>query len=87
MNNITKINYIRICGELYHVTDISFYHMAITVETITGDIQPPEDEVFDITDFSEFRITINNRNGDELPKVIQLSEWKKRFPVADNVKN
>ena len=78
MSNITKINYIRICGELYHVTDISFFHMAITAEPITGGINPPDDEVFDITDFPEFRITINN----EPPKVIQLSEWKKRFPVA-----
>ena len=81
MNNITKINYIRICGEIYHVTDISFFHMAITVEPMHPDIQPPEDEIFDITDFSEFRININNRNSNE-PKVVQLSEWKKRFPVA-----
>lgn len=81
MSNITKINYIRICGELYHVTDISFFHMAITVEPITGEILPPEDEIFDITDFSEFRITIQNMNSDEPPKIIMLSEWKKRFPV------
>lgn len=78
MGNITKINYIRICGEIYHVTDISFFHMAITIEPTNLDILPPEDEVFDITDFPEFRITIKY----EPPKVIQLSEWKKRFPVA-----
>lgn len=82
MGNITKINYIRICGEIYHVTDISFFYMAITVEPTNLDILPPEDEVFDITDFPEFRITIQNMNSDEPPKIIMLSEWKKRFPVA-----
>lgn len=82
MSNITKINYIRICGEIYHVTDISFFHMAITVEPMKPDILPPDDEIFDITDFPEFRITINNRNSNEPPKIILLSDWKRRFPVA-----
>lgn len=63
MINDTKIKYIKIddVDKLYQVEKISFYDFSIkAVETDLkiGDV--PEEEIFDISDFKEFRVTLKN---------------------------
>ena len=62
--NNTKIKYIKIADEdkLYRVKKISFYDFSIqAVETNLkiGDV--PEEEVFDISELGEFRVTLKNK--------------------------
>ena len=65
MINDTKIKYIKIddVDKLYQVEKISFYDFSIkAVETDLkiGDV--PENEIFDISDFKEFRVTLKNKS-------------------------
>ena len=60
----TKIKYIKINDKLYEVTDISFYHMTIrAVELLQTAARPEENEIFDVSDFGEFKITLVNNRG------------------------
>lgn len=63
--NDTKIRYIRIGGtdKLYEVEKISFYDFSIkAVETDLkiGDVA--ENEIFDISEFKDFKVTLKNGN-------------------------
>lgn len=60
----TKIKYIQIKDKLYEITDISFYHMTIrAVELSQPAARPEENEIFDVTDFKEFKVTLVNNGG------------------------
>ena len=63
--NNTKIKYIKIdnTNRLYRVKKISFYDLsikALETDLKIGDVH--EDEVFNISDLKEFRVTLKNRN-------------------------
>lgn len=89
--NDTKIKYIKIDGtdKLYKVEKISFYDFSIkAVETDlkVGDVA--ENEVFPIENFKEFRVTLKNRNMDnvvELPKKWNANSQHVRVDYIDFV--
>lgn len=72
--NNTKIKYIRIGGtdKIYEVEEISFYDFnikAVETDLKIGDV--PESEIFDISEFRDFKVTLKNGNVDnivEFPK-------------------
>lgn len=62
--NISKIKYINACDKLYQVTDIDITNLTITAKETNltiSDIAP--DTVFDIDDFTEFRVRLCNYGG------------------------
>lgn len=57
------------------VTDISFSEMAIrAVEADASIADIPEDEIFKLTELSDFCITLVNKDGGE--KIIDFGVWK-----------
>lgn len=62
--NETKIKYILICGKLYEVERISFFDFSVQAKETDKTIPDvPAEEVFDLTDFKEFHITLRNWHG------------------------
>lgn len=72
--NDTKIKYVRIgdTDKLYEVEEISFYDFSIKAaetDLKVGDVA--ENEIFDISEFKDFKVTLKNGNVDnivEFPK-------------------
>lgn len=63
--------------KLYKVADIDFSNPSLEARETdlnVGDV--PEDEVFPIEDFSEFKVTLVNGSG--VAKIIDFEEWKGR---------
>lgn len=61
-------------SKIYKVTDIDFWNL--TVEAVECDLDVsdvPEEEVFDVEDFREFKVTLRNGGG----KVVDFGEWVK----------
>lgn len=74
--NITKIKYIKVLHKVYSITDISFSDMTIKAVETKGSIADiPEDEIFNVTELSEFRLTLVNNGG--LATVIDFEVWKR----------
>ena len=72
--NDTKIQYIKIgdAGKLYEVEEISFYDFSIKAaetDLKVGDV--PENEVFDISEFKDFRVTLKNGNVDNVVEFVR----------------
>lgn len=62
--NDTRIKYILVCGKLYEVEQINFFDFNVQAREIDLTIADvPEEEVFDISDFKDFRIKLHNWNG------------------------
>lgn len=60
--------------KLYEVENISFSYFTVNARQTDKTIDDvPENEVFDITDFPEFKITLHNWKG----KVIDFLEYVK----------
>ena len=73
---LSKIKYIKVLHKVYRITDISFSAMTIrAVETDASFAEIPEDEMFNVAELSEFRITLINNGG--LAKVIDFEAWKR----------
>ena len=73
---LSKIKYIKVLHKVYRITDISFSAMTIrAVETDDAIAEVPEDEMFNVAELSEFRITLINNGG--LAKVIDFEAWKR----------
>lgn len=73
---LSKIKYIKVLHKVYRITDISFSAMTIrAVETDASIAEIPEDEMFNVAELSEFRITLINNGG--LAKVIDFEAWKR----------
>lgn len=72
--NDTKIKYIRIgdVDKLYEIENISFYDFnikAVETDLKVGDVA--ENEIFDISEFKDFKVTLKNGKVDnivEFPK-------------------
>lgn len=64
--------------KLYEVEKISFYYFSVVAKETDKKIEDiPEKEVFDLSDFGEFKITLNNWQGnvvDFVEKEVKL--WK-----------
>lgn len=63
--------------KLYKVTDIDFSDPSLEARETdlnVGDV--PEDEVFPIEDFSEFKVRLINGSG--VAKIIDFEEWVKK---------
>lgn len=72
--NGTKIKYIKISNadKLYKVEKISFYDFsikAIETDLKVGDVA--ENEVFDISEFKDFRVTLKNGNVDNIVEFVR----------------
>ena len=64
-------------SKVYKVTNIDFCNLTIeAVETDLSIADVPENEVFPVEEFSEFRIRLCN--GDGMGEIIDFSEWVKR---------
>lgn len=71
--NETKIKYIKIgADKLYKVENISFYDFSIkAVETDLkiGDVA--ENEIFDISEFKDFKVTLKNGKVDNVVEFVR----------------
>lgn len=60
---------------------ISFYDFTVVVketDLTVGDV--PAEEIFDITDFRDFKVTL--RNGRDVADIINLEQWKGKSGVG-----
>lgn len=72
--NDTKIKYIKVVDKLYEVEDISFFYFTVTAKETEKTVDDvAANEIFDITDFPEFRITLHNWHGN----VVDFVEYVK----------
>lgn len=61
--------------KLYRVIEISFFTLSVTAtETDLTLADVPQEEVFDLTELKEFKVTLNNWAG----KVIDMVEYVNR---------
>lgn len=75
--NDTKIKYIKVVDKLYEVEDISFFYFTVTAKETDETISDvPANEIFDITDFPEFRITLHNWQGNVIDFVKYVKNRK-----------
>ena len=70
----TKIKYIKIgsTNKIYKVERISFYDFSINAletDLKVGDVA--ENEIFDISEFKEFRVSLKNRNVDNVVEFVR----------------
>ena len=74
--NDTRIKYLLVAsGKLYKVIDIDFWELKIEATETDLDISDvPEEEVFGIEDFKDFRIRLNNWRGN----VVDFEAWVER---------
>ena len=62
--NETRIKYIRVADKLYKVETISFYYFTVSAKETDKTISDvPVEEIFDITDLKDFKITLRNWHG------------------------
>lgn len=65
--NDTRIKYLQLSDKLYKVEKISFYDFSIkAVETDLKISDVPEEEIFSISEFKEFRVTLKNKCEDNI---------------------
>ena len=77
----TRIKYIKIADDskLYSVEKISFYDFTVVAkETDLTISDVPVEEVFDITDLKEFKITLRNWHGNVVDFVNYVKNRKLR---------
>lgn len=75
--NNTKIKYLRLEDKMYKITDLSFFHMAITAEEIQSPATTiPEDEIWDINFFKDYHIKLINKSGQA--DIVDFTEWKSK---------
>lgn len=73
--NTSKIKYINVVGKVYSVTKISFFYMTIdAVETNLTAANVPEDELWDISFFEDYKIRLINNGGQA--EIVNFEKWK-----------
>lgn len=80
--NITKIKCIKVLHKVYRITDISF--LAMTIKAVEADASIadiPDNEIYKLTELSEFCITLVNAGG--LAKVIDFEAWKREHKKGE----
>lgn len=75
--NISKIQYISVSdSKIYKVKDIDFHNL--TIEATESDLSVadvPENEVFPVEEFGEFRVRLINGGSSGMGEVIDFGEW------------
>lgn len=69
------MKYLQVQDKLYEVISISFFYM--TVEAIETDLavrDAPEDEIFGLDFFKDYKIGLVNKSGGA--EVVDFEEWK-----------
>ena len=77
MSNNTKIKYLKVHDKIYEIIDISFFYFRIEAsETniMVGDV--PADEVWDIEEFKNYKITLINNRGQA--EIVDFEKWKSK---------
>lgn len=73
----SNIKYINLLDKIYHVTHISFFTMELVAEeTILSAATVPEDEVFDVLDYPNLKVTLVDLDGQV--EEIDLKELSRR---------
>lgn len=73
--NITKIKYLQVTDKVYKVMDIDFSNLTIKATECDTDIKNiPEEQLFHISDFKDFHITLRNSCNN----IVEIDEWKKQ---------
>lgn len=73
----SKIKYINLLDKIYHVTHISFFTMELVAEeTALTDVTVSEDEVFDVIDYPNLKVTLVDLDGQV--EEIDLKELSRR---------
>lgn len=74
-NNDTKIQYLSVADlKIYKVTNIDFKNLAIeAIQTDYNVSDVPENEVFPVEEFGEFKIRL--RNGCVTGVIVNIGEW------------
>lgn len=73
--NDTKIKYISVANKIYEITAISFFYMTVEAhETNLSIADVPEDELWDILEFKDYRLKLINNC--RLAEIINFKEWK-----------
>lgn len=84
--NNTKIQYLSVADKIYKVTAIDFHNL--TIEAARTDLSIadiPENEVFPIEEFGEFRVRLCNDG--RMGAIVDFGEWvKDRESGKDNGK-
>ena len=78
LSNNTKIKYLKLpVNKIYKVTDISFFHMELrAVESLFSAASIPDDEVWDIEEFKNYKITLINNGGSA--EIVDFNAYKSR---------
>ena len=74
--NNTKIQYLSVADKIYKVKNIDFHNLIIEAtktDLLVSDV--PENEVFPIEEFAEFRGRLIN--GDRIGAIVNFVEWIK----------
>ena len=77
--NSTNIKFIRICDSIYAVDKISFLDFSVEAhhtDLTLADV--PEEKVFDLADFPEFKVTLHNWHGE----VVNIADYLKNRKSA-----
>lgn len=75
MENNTKIKYLKVNQKIYSINRISFFYMSIeAVETELSADDVPENEIWDIGDFRNYKVKLINNNG--ATEIINIEKWK-----------
>lgn len=81
--NSTKIKYLKVMDKLYEVRDISFYYQTIrAVETELSLDNALIEEVFDIFDFKDMKVTLINKKSQG--KLIDFNEFVKNHKMKSD---
>lgn len=74
MKNDTKIKYIKVLDRLYEVERISFFTFTVELKETELTIDDvPEQEVFDLSIFEEFKVRLHNWQGN----IVDFKEYVK----------
>ena len=77
MSNNTKIKFLNVADKIYHVIDISFFHMTIeATETDLTAADVSECELWDIDEFERYKVRLINNDG--MGEIVDFVEFKKR---------
>lgn len=69
------MKYISVGNKLYEITKISFYYMeveAVQTDLTINDV--PESEVWDISEFENYKVKLVNNGG--RAEIIDFDKWK-----------
>ena len=74
--NDTRIKYIKVLDRIYEVEKISFFNFTVQAKETNKTISDvPAEEVFDLTDFKEFKVILRNWQGN----IVDFMEYVKNL--------